>query len=72
MKALNWIYETLAKVIHWLMKIILWPFQMLWKAVSLPIAGVKKLWTKFKRIVSKKIHTVLKKTSKKQVDEKEF
>lgn len=67
MKGLNWIYQTLARVINWLVKIFLWPLQMLWKAVSLPIGGIKKIWNKFRGVIRKKIQSFHEKTIKKQV-----
>jgi spore cortex biosynthesis protein YabQ len=67
MKGLTWIYQTLAKIIHWLIKIVLWPFQMLWKAARVPISGIKKLWHKLKSKISSKIHSIFKKSIKKML-----
>lgn len=57
MKALTWIYTTLARLIHWLINLILWPFRMLGKAFAYPLRWIKKFTTKlikkFKKVLSK-------------------
>jgi spore cortex biosynthesis protein YabQ len=64
MMALNWIYQTLAKIIHWLVNIMLWPFRMLWKAAALPVAGLKRAWGKFRTAIRMKIQSLRKKQLK--------
>jgi len=72
MKVLLWIYETLARVINWLINIILWPFRMLWKAAAYPLAAIKKGLHKLKSALTMKMQSILKKTAKNQIEEKEF
>ena len=72
MKALNWIYRALAAMIQWLVKILLWPFRMLWKAVSRPLAFIKRNWNRWWTERRRKFLSCLKKTVKKGEDEKEF
>jgi spore cortex biosynthesis protein YabQ len=64
MMALNWIYQALAKVIHWLVSIALWPFRMLWKAAALPAAGLKKACGKLRMGIRIKIRSLCKKQPK--------
>lgn len=65
MKTLNWIYDTLAKLIHWLVKIILWPFKKLWRALAKPFGWVKHGLGKLKRSISKIFQKFLKNANKK-------
>ncbi|HCS72437.1 MAG TPA: spore cortex biosynthesis protein YabQ [Clostridiales bacterium] len=49
MKGLNWIYDTLARLIQWLGKIIQWPFRQLWKALAKPYRWLKRETDRIKK-----------------------
>lgn len=68
MKSLNWVYDTLAKLIQWFVKIILWPFKKLCRALIKPFGWIKRGVGKLKRSINKIFQNFLKKLNKKPVD----
>jgi spore cortex biosynthesis protein YabQ len=68
MLSLNWIYDTLAKLIQWLVKIILWPFVKLWRVLVKPFNWIKRGAGKIKRIVRRSFQKFLNKLNKKHAE----
>lgn len=73
MKALTWIYTTLARIIRWLVSLILWPFRLLGKAFGYPLRWLKKtisvLSCKMKRLLAR---ITFKKRNKNETNKEEF
>lgn len=72
MKALDWIYRTLAKLINWTVNVILWPFSMLGKAALRSLKWLKERIKQGEPKVRNKIRSFIRKTVKKQGNKKEF
>jgi spore cortex biosynthesis protein YabQ len=73
MKALTWIYTTMARMIHWLVKVILWPFHIIWKALGYPGRWLKKVLSALFRGFRKRLAGFpLKKRNKNETRKEEF
>jgi len=64
MKALNWIYKTLARAFNWLMKILLWPFHMLLRGMAFLFRRLKAILSPFLVRLKSKIKSIFKKSAK--------
>ncbi|MGI6538097.1 MAG: spore cortex biosynthesis protein YabQ [Caldicoprobacterales bacterium] len=64
MKILNWIYETLAKIIKWIMRILLWPFRMLYRFCLPVFKWAENLFKKAREDVRRKFLNCRKETIK--------
>ena len=73
MKALTWSYAILARMIRWLVNLILWPFRLLGKAFGYPIRWLKKIFLALFRKVKKLLAIItLKKRNKNESQKEEF
>ena len=68
MKALDWIYKTLADFLHWLGKILLWPVRVIWMGLARIFGGLTKGAALVKKGLSGIFQGFLKKTIKKTAD----